>query len=222
MIELETWELRCIMQIKIWYILKVKVNNTISWPATAELVQCAVTTCIAVYFLTHTMLFLSLLLFLLHPGPINLSCTLNKQKLEARNVKVSFPLSTSYAGAHFPFSFLPCGCKVFIRGSLHSWFSLIGIRPRFLELNLTDRISNLSLRKVKIALHQFLKSTWNPNNDPEAPTQLQSQSVIEIMCAQEAYTFTNRIRSTPGLFIIIEQPQHQIEQWVFLFIPFTR
>ncbi|KAL5262074.1 hypothetical protein ACHWQZ_G007685 [Mnemiopsis leidyi] len=78
------------------------------------------------------MLFFPFLLFLLCPSPIIPSCPLDKQKLEARNVK-------------------------------------------------------------------FLKSTWNPNNDPEAPTQLQSQSVIEIMCAQEAYTFINRIRRTPGV-----------------------
>ena len=70
-----------------------------------------------------------------------------------------------------------------------------------LVLSLPTLLFSCPLDKERVEAHniKFLNSTWNPNNNPEAPTELQSQSVVEVTCVQEAYTFTNRIRATPGV-----------------------
>ena len=44
-----------------------------------------------------------------------------------------------------------------------------------------------------------MSATWDPNDNPQAPTEIQSESEIEIACAQEAYTFTNQIRKVAGI-----------------------
>lgn len=59
----------------------------------------------------------------------------------------------------------------------------------------------LDKQKVEARNVKFMSATWNPNNDPTAPSALQSQSKLEVVCSQEAYTFSNQIRRTDGVNI---------------------
>ena len=65
---------------------------------------------------------------------------------------------------------------------------LLGFLPAAVRSNCI-----LSKKKVERRNVKFMESTWNPDKSSDDPQKLQSQSTVEIMCSQEAYTFTNQV-----------------------------
>ena len=116
------------------------------------------------------------------------ACSLSKHKVEARNVKV---WSNSIKGFGWR---KPLNCNYLTKFLAIFSLSSAQFIQKYKILRDIPKINSIS---------QFLKSIWSPTTDPEAPTEVQSESAIEIMCAKEAYTFINKVRSVKGLLAVM-------------------